>query len=326
LPPAKILSVPSASDERPADPDVILIPKKSSERSIRRWVKGYESFQLAGLYDRANQRGGGRHQIDVDALALMSSVVLRYISDQKPSKENIYEDVLRAFKEENAQRAEKREQNNAPFPVDLRAPSRETVRRAINNLDQFHCTLVRDGLEEAQKQFRPVGRGLELTRPLQRVEMDAWTVDLMTIMATSGLMSFLSEEDKARLGLDKGKGRWLLTVAICATTRCIVGMRLVAHGHDRKRGRDPRNVTRDKGVWADAVGALSAWHQRGTPELLVMDCAKSFISYDLRLAVKISHSGRTRTRRRCLSPTLHRAPVRHCRHASDAAPHGAHLR
>jgi hypothetical protein len=51
--------------------------------------------------------------------------------------------------------------------------------------------------EAAQRKLRAVGRDEDLTRPFQRVEIDDWAVDLVTILATSGLIPFRPEENKA---------------------------------------------------------------------------------------------------------------------------------
>ncbi len=285
---AEFLAVPSSSDTSLVPSDTIPIPKKMSPRSIRRWVENYEALRLAGLYDKSSQRGNRSRRLSLEELALMSSVVRTFASEQKPTKEQIFWDVRRAFMAEN----DKREADGRPA---LLIPSRETIRRAINDLDPFHCTIAREGLEAAQQKFRPVGQGQELTRPLQKVEMDVWTADIMTIMATSGLMRILTPEDRERLGLDRGKGRWLVTVAICATTRCIVGMKLSRTATTASALATLEMITRDKGAWADAVGALSPWHQCGTPEEIVMDCGKNFIPYDFRavchdLGIRVEHA------------------------------------
>jgi len=51
-------------------------------------------------------------------------------------------------------------------------------------------------------------------------------VDLASLMSCSLGMSYFSDEDVKRLGLTGKKKRFWLTVIMCATTRCILGMRL----------------------------------------------------------------------------------------------------
>jgi hypothetical protein len=124
-----------------------------------------------------------------DVVRLENQVEVKWIEgNRKPTNEGNYVDVKRAFKEQNTKRAEEREQMNKKDAVDLRVPSRETVRPAINNLDQFQYTLVRGGLEAPQKKLYAVARDPELTLHLQRVEIDLCTVDLVAMMANSGMM------------------------------------------------------------------------------------------------------------------------------------------
>ena len=170
--------------------------------------------------------------------------------------------------------------------AELGCPSRETVRRAIRELDPLRCDLARDGVEATRRKRAPVGRGLDLTRLLERVELDTWKVDLMSLMAESGLLHFLSEEDRATLGLDRKTARWHLAVAQCATTRCILAMKLCRAPNAQTTLQLIDMLLRDKGVWCDAVGALSPWDTYGTPEELVTDCGAEYMAFDVRVALR----------------------------------------
>jgi putative transposase len=158
------------------------------------------------------------------------------------------------------------------------------VRRAINSLDPFHVTIAREGLEAARKKFRPVGQGLNLTRPLQRVDIDEATVDLVTFLHSTGLINYLSEEERASMGLDGSKARWMMSVAICCTTRCIVGMVLTRTATANAAVQTLQMIVSDKGQWADMVGALGSWDMHGTPESIVTDCGTAYQSEEFRFA------------------------------------------
>ena len=102
-------------------------------------------------------------------------------------------------------------------------------------------------------------------------------------MAQNGLWSVLSDEEKASLSYEEGKKpRWYLTAAICATTRCILGMKLSRAPSGRSAMQTIDMIVRDKGVLADALGAQSPWNMSGTPELIVTDCGSAFIDFDTR--------------------------------------------
>lgn len=257
----------------------MVVLKAPSPRSLRRWLREYEQDGYAGLSDRREESGYHEPRMGGDAIALMWKVVRTYASPQKPTKEKVFEDVGIAFDEANEERAAE----GRPLLV---MPSRETVRRAINNLDPFLVVVERDGVEAARRKFAPVGPGLDLTRPLQRVEMDEYRIDLITLMRAAGVLHNVSEEDKLALGLNGKKKRWWVTIAICATTRCIVGMRLSRSPSANSAIRTFEMILRDKGVWADAAGALSPWNTFGLPEELVTDCGPGLASLEMRVAMQ----------------------------------------
>ncbi|MEH6645445.1 Mu transposase C-terminal domain-containing protein [Sulfitobacter sp.] len=134
-------------------------------------------------------------------------------------------------------------------------------------------------------------RGLELTRPLERVEIDEYELDLSTFMATSGMLEYFSEDALKSLGLTGEKKRWWVSAAICCTTKCIVGMCMTRNPSSQSAIKTIEMMTRDKGLWSDAVGALSPWNQCGTAALLVADNGSAFtatltkaVMKDLRMA------------------------------------------
>ncbi|MEP1539320.1 MAG: transposase family protein [Paracoccaceae bacterium] len=137
-----------------------------------------------------------------------------------------------------------------------------------------------------------------MTRPLERVEIDEWTVDVITFMTSTGMYALMSDEDKRSLGLyvedeqdlddpklRKKLGRWTLTAAICCATRCIVGMVLSRNPGSEAAVQLLEMITTNKGAWSDAVGALTSWDMHGTPELIVFDGGAAFKSQRFRMAV-----------------------------------------
>lgn len=262
-----------------------------SPRTLRRWLKTKETDGTAGLVGAMHRRGNRGSAVGPEALGLLYKHVRGYLSVEKPTMKMIHENVVIAFEDRNAERAEKR---LCPLAV----PSREAVRRAIRSLDPFEVECARNGIAAARKKFRPVANGLNLTRPLERVEIDEWPVDLMTLMKTTEIYEMLTEEEKLAMGLDGTKGRLVLTAAICCTTRCIVGLTVSKTANTDSALRTLQMVVSDKGQWADAVGALSAWDVYGLPELLVTDGAPHFksetfrhVCADLGIATEIATNG-----------------------------------
>jgi putative transposase len=259
--------------------DVIPIPKIRSAKSLRRFLKAYEEFGLAGLYDHVDRRGNRDRRLTCDELMLMNKVVTNYIGERNLTQKQVAEDVWNAFDAAN-------EERRAEGKTELMRPSRATIRNAIRALDPFAVSLGRNGADKTRNAVAPVGTGIEVHRPLQRVEIDEWRADVVSIMAEAGVLHRLTEEEKQALGLDGERAGWTVTVAICVRTRCIVGMVISRKPNTKSALRVIEMIMRDKGVWSDAVDALTSWNQYGWPSVIVTDCAKYNISHEVRVRAK----------------------------------------
>jgi len=247
-----------------------------SPRSLRRWVSAYERDGLAGLYDDVSQRGNYGRKLTEEQRFFMYSKLPGYLSELKKTPANIVKDVRNAFTAENAER-------EAAGRTDLlKCPSRVTILAAIHHLSPFRVKLAREGLDAAMRAFSPVGEGIDVERPLQRVEMDEQKIDLMSLMEDSGLLNMFSDEDKARLGLDGSIKRWWITVLLDVRTRCILGMILSRTPSSKSGLRAVEMGMRDKGVWASAADAQETWSEHGLMGTLVTDCGKQFVGHDFR--------------------------------------------
>jgi putative transposase len=262
-------------------------------RTLRRWLAEYDDLGLIGHLDAMSSRGNRGHRHSPEVVALMMKEVHGYMSKDKPTMKMIHEKVQRAILIRNEERAE---EGKWPLPM----PSRETVRRAIRSLDPYRVELARNGEAAARKKFRPVSNGITVTRPLERVEIDEWTVNVSTLLESHGFYSQLTDDEKRSLGLYikgdeknpeykakvKAKDRWTLTAAICCATRCIVGLVLSRNANSEAAVQVLEMITTNKGAWADAVGALTPWDMHGTPELLVFDGGAAFKSMRFRMTAE----------------------------------------
>lgn len=246
-------------------------PDKVCSTTLLRWDKIYRNHELAGLVDRRWRSGRRGSRLCVVSEDLLNKCVRDYQNPDRPTKERIVRGTRDAFKAENARRYEQ----NLPK---LSIPARKTILSRVNGLDAYETTLLREGREAALRKFYPVGAGLQLGRPLERVEMDGWTVNLLTIAKEAGLGSMLAPELVEAMELDGEKSRWHVFVAVCCTTKCIVSMTLTKSENSAAAVECMQMMMRDKGQAADAVGAMSTWHMYGTPDLLVTDNGSAFKS------------------------------------------------
>lgn len=126
--------------------------------------------------------------------------------------------------------------------------------------------------------FAPVGKGLQLTRPLERVEIDEWTIDILSLLASAGILERLSEDDRKAFKLTGKAVSWTLTVAICARTRCILAMVMTPSATATAAVKALEMVLSGKGALSTAVKAYGRWHMHGLPEKIATDCGSAFKS------------------------------------------------
>jgi len=244
----------------------------ASSTSVLKWFRAYRDGGIAGLVDSRWKSGRKGSRLPPDTEALLQVCIGGYIHPDSPTKCAIAANTIERFKREN--RARKRERQ-----PQLIVPSKNTIFARLDKFTPFEVTLHRKGEDAARKEFFPVGTGLQLGRPLERVEMDGWTVDLMTIAKSTRLLEKLAPELVREMELDGGKKRWHLIGAICCTTRCLLGVTL-SKSENVSAAVDCLQMTmRDKGHHADAVGALSPWSMHGTGDVLVTDNGKAFANY-----------------------------------------------
>lgn len=179
--------------------------------------------------------------------------------------------------------------------AELPVLSHKATGQAIARLDPFEIDVKRLGQAAALRKHRAVPLGLAPTRFPERVEIDEWLVDLLTLISDMGLGDLL---DESGIGDRAKTERLWLSVAIDATSRCIVAMKPDKSPTAATALRTLELVTLDKGPWANAVGALSPWDMHGTPELVVTDCGAAYKSaefraacHDLRIAVERAPAG-----------------------------------
>jgi putative transposase len=170
----------------------------------------------------------------------------------------------------------------------LEIPDYDRFRDEVNALPEFQVMAGRRGPEVARNYYRAVTGGLvDIVRPLQRVEIDEWTVHLHVLLIRAGLWDTLSDKEKKMVD----RVRMVLCVAIDCATRCILAMKLA-------RTANPRNAIgvldmalSDKQPYADAAGALTPWDPCGNWETAVTDAGTTFAAHEF--AVRVTDAGIT---------------------------------
>lgn len=158
-------------------------------------------------------------------------------------------------------------------------PSRSTVYRAIKRMDPYGTYLQRHGVDAANKKFAIIEYGVQVLRPMERIEIDEWDCDLMTLVSEAGLLGRLTRAQVAVLEVI----RLVICVAIDCATRCVVGLTLSRSVSSETAMRTLEFTTLDKTDIAVSFGCRAGWHQGGRPEVVAADMGAAFVSDDFKM-------------------------------------------
>jgi putative transposase len=251
--------------------------------TLLKWVVALEQAHMDPLSLRDGRRfsGNRKQRLHSEILTTLSSVIASFASETRPPKARIWEDFLSAVKKLN-------ERLEAAGLQPLKPCSKPTVYARIAKMRPWDVVAGREGLKAARDQFKAVGLGLGVTRPLERVEMDEWKIDLQTILQESGVWEFLPDELRA----DVPRCRLWLCVAIDVATKVILAMRIGDEPDAELALATLEMAVSDKSRYANAVGAISPWFQCGKMHQLVTDAGAAFRSRRFRfaaLALGVNH-------------------------------------
>lgn len=249
-----------------------------SPRALRRWLTSYvaSGFSPMSLRPGHHRSGNRRPRFDGDSQGLALKHAWSYASLNRPSKALVYSNYEDALSEENRAR----EQRGEP---PLHKVGQRSFEGIIGRFSPFAVFAGRYGKAAALQRFAIVNRGLDVTRPLERVEMDEYCVSLQTILIDVGLWAHLSAKLKAEIE----RTRAWLTVAIDCATHCILAMRLLAAPPSSESALSALEMAiYDKGHLSDAVGAGCKWEMHGLMETLATDGGAAFIALATQLALR----------------------------------------
>lgn len=247
--------------------------KLPSLRSLLSWIRIWEPHKdPLLLLKRSRYAGRNAARLGRDEDQIIQSCLPNYLHPNRPSQSHVVQDVHAEIRRQNAVRS------GQGLPP-LRMPSASSVRRRIAALGRFEVTASREGLAVAKGRYGPVGRGLDVEVPLERVEMDEWKVDLIAILEAAGI------EPTADQRRDMALGRYFLSVAIDCATRCVLGIKLADSASTADALATLWLALTDKSNMARALGCRAGWHQSGHITQVVVDNGSSFVSSEFKAAV-----------------------------------------
>ncbi len=191
-----------------------------------------------------------KHQWAPEVEVLIRSNVDYYASEKRPTQDFAYETFKSQVEALNKGR---------PKDDQFDRPGETSFKARIRANGKFANCAGREGVATAIKQFPFVTDGLDVTVPGQRIELDGWEIHLQALLMEAEVWEALDDELKKEV---KRTGRYILCVAIDATTRVILGMAIDATETNELAIRVLNMVCRDKKPFAEAAGAKTPWCMR----------------------------------------------------------------
>lgn len=247
-------------------------------RSLRRWLDVYVSSGCDPMSLRpGHYRSGNRTpHLDAESREFALGHAWRYASLNRPTKALVFDAYNDAIIAENARR------EREGFPP-LSKIGRRSFEILIGRLPVFAVHTGRYGKAAALQKFALVRQGLDILRPLERVEMDEYRVSLQALLVEAGVWSRLSR----KLRREIQRARAWLTVAIDCASRCILAMRLLVAPPSAESALSALEMAiYPKDELCDAVGAGSRWEMHGVMETLVTDGGSAFVATVTQVAIR----------------------------------------
>jgi putative transposase len=254
-----------------------------SPTALRNWVRKFRraNERLHGFkpkYDKC----GHRSQLPPEVEAVVSTAVARYASRTRPAKEDIVDLVEIGLEDLNGPRVK--------MGLPKYSVHRSTIYRRINAMNPFMVEVGRYGEDRALRRNLPVGMGINVTKPMARIEIDDWEVDLHVLVSRTEQWAKLSSKQKTQIA----RTRPTLTIAIDCATRCIVGFNL-SEGAPSTAGSKAalRSIFVDKAELARFGRAESDWPMLGRPECVATDGGPVFKNDEFETAIQMAMGDRS---------------------------------
>jgi putative transposase len=233
--------------------DVLKVAKKHKKgiATIYRWLKTYEQYgNISSLASKREFCGAkGKSRLDESVDTIINDVIEEYyLNKQKYPLQMIYEEIV--YKCKN---------------IELKAPTKNTIRSRINNLHPKIIAKHRNGIRVNETRGMP-GHFPEVKMPLDIIQIDHTKVDVILV----------DEETR------KPIGRPIITVAIDVFSRMIFGFYISFEGPSYFNvGQCLLNAILPKDDSLKRYGIEGEWVVYGLPKKVHMDNGKDFRSASL---------------------------------------------
>lgn len=234
----------------------IEISKKLSVATIYRWLKFYiESDRDIRSLAPAYKNCGGKYKLrsnDKIQQFLEESITERYMHAQRITIKEVFYDVVNKITDYNEFTDNK-----------LKYPSYPTIARKISTIPGYDLEVHRFGKRSADINYSPVGDGVKVMMPLERVEIDSTILDILIV-----------DENGSEMG------RPYIVAAIDKFTRYILGFSIGfgSVGWPEVMQCIHHMLSDKSYVKQKYPNINNEWTAFGLPKTLVIDNGKAFIN------------------------------------------------
>jgi hypothetical protein len=265
------------SGSRRAGKEVTVRNPPSCGETIFGWWRAKQNLGPEAHFDRYRNSGNRTPFLTAEEEAFVADVLAIRLTEERASIQSVVDSVQSFFRLENAKR------KASGSDAELTIPGYDSVWSAIARMAPIDHKIRTRGMEVAYRDLHPVGQGLRVDRALQRVEIDEYTTDLMTLLRLLDLDGLLTPQEKVTLGLTGDPVRLIMSAAIDVFTGSIVAMQIAPAASMNLTVRTIEMIYLDKSEIAKAAGATYSWPMHGHPQTIAFDRARVNMSDELYL-------------------------------------------
>ncbi|WP_441255781.1 Mu transposase C-terminal domain-containing protein [Tardiphaga sp. 285_C5_N1_2] len=263
----------AAQDKTPRCDQKFEATKRPSARTIRRWLRAYESggLDVMALRDGHHRSGNTFSSLDPEVLNLVTKHANAWADIRRPTMAGQHEKLAADIRQLNVNRPDN--------PLSI--PAKATFRKAVKSIPAFEAYAGRHGVKAAKLKFTIVGGGMESVRAFQRLIMDGHKFQASTIAIKIGEWDFLSENEKR----EAERERLVLHASLCTASRAITGLRFAKTENKEASKAILRMSVSDKAQYAIAAGCKSDWPMAARPGSVSTDTGSAWIADEFRSSV-----------------------------------------
>lgn len=236
--------------------------KTISVASVYRWIAIYleSNRDIRSLIPSYQNCGGpGKSRMHPKVLEIIEQCIKNtYLKKQRVTIDELYYDVLAEVVNENEYRV---------GDDVIEKPSYPTMARIVARIPEFELIAKRLSPRNAEVEYNPIGQGVKVSFPLERVEIDATIMDIMIIFADGTFIN-----------------RPYLVVALDKLTRDIVGFSIGFGGVGWPEvSQCVRHMLSDKSYVKERYPFINnEWNTFGVPESIMIDNGLEFKNNPMR--------------------------------------------